>query len=202
MHAFFLIGNDSTVIDNKIEELLNRLDSTRVDFIIQKIADLKEFKSFTKINLDRKTTIVIHNFGSATIETQNGFLKSLEEPQEKLSFILISNSLEGVLPTILSRCEVIEINSNSNIQIDTNTEKTITEFLDSQVGNRLSFISKIKDRQEAIEFISNVLIIGKKRLEKEPQIWELLDYANKTLKALKQNGNVQLQLTNFVINVS
>ncbi len=42
------------------------------------------------------------------VEAANTFLKSLEEPPEHVHFILVSDSLERVLPTIVSRCQVVE----------------------------------------------------------------------------------------------
>ena len=43
------------------------------------------------------------------VETSNKILKLIEEPPEKSLIILITNSLESLLPTIISRCQQINI---------------------------------------------------------------------------------------------
>jgi DNA polymerase III delta prime subunit len=50
---------------------------------------------------------VIDNFESATDEAANSILKTLEEPAASTIIILIATSRHSVLPTILSRCQVI-----------------------------------------------------------------------------------------------
>lgn len=42
------------------------------------------------------------------VEAANTFLKSLEEPPDHVHFILVSDALGRVLPTIVSRCQVVE----------------------------------------------------------------------------------------------
>jgi DNA polymerase-3 subunit delta' len=44
-----------------------------------------------------------------THQAQNAFLKLLEEPNDNIYFILISNSISKLLPTILSRVKKIDI---------------------------------------------------------------------------------------------
>ena len=44
------------------------------------------------------------------IPAQNALLKSLEEPNKSVIIILICNSREKVLPTVLSRCQIIKFN--------------------------------------------------------------------------------------------
>src|SRR5690349_18882600 len=104
MHAFLIISNNKEKIEENISKITKRLASNPEKFVVQKIADLIDFRSFTKVNLDRNVTLVIEDFNNTTVETQNAFLKSLEEPQEKLSFILTASNIDGVLPTIVSRC--------------------------------------------------------------------------------------------------
>ncbi|SHH76748.1 DNA polymerase III subunit delta' [Sporanaerobacter acetigenes] len=55
---------------------------------------------------NRKIYIIDDSF-KLRKEAQNAFLKTLEEPPSYVNIILISTSSENILPTILSRCEVI-----------------------------------------------------------------------------------------------
>ncbi|MFH1380735.1 MAG: DNA polymerase III subunit delta' [Candidatus Omnitrophota bacterium] len=51
---------------------------------------------------------IIENTHSMNAEAANAFLKTLEEPPESTVFILIARSKEMLLPTIVSRCHVVE----------------------------------------------------------------------------------------------
>jgi len=51
--------------------------------------------------------------------TSNKLLKMIEEPPEKTLFLLVSDEPDKVIPTILSRCQLIKIPSFSNSDIET-----------------------------------------------------------------------------------
>ena len=81
-------------------------------------------------------------------------------------------------------------------------------------GEKLAYIDKIRDREKAVKLAENsVQFLHSKLHENEvsrawPSADEMVKYdivaknieiADKTLSRLKANGNVNLQLTNFVI---
>lgn len=49
------------------------------------------------------------NFEAANAETMNALLKTLEEPPDNVVLLLTAESPESLLPTIVSRCEVIHL---------------------------------------------------------------------------------------------
>jgi DNA polymerase III subunit delta' len=50
--------------------------------------------------------------------TSNKLLKMIEEPPEKTLFILVSEDPDKIIPTILSRCQLVKIPAFSNIDIE------------------------------------------------------------------------------------
>src|SRR5690606_13080172 len=58
-------------------------------------------------------------------EAANALLKILEEPQPKTVFLLVSNDAEKLLPTIRSRCQMVQVRSFSEEEI---TGYLITEL--------------------------------------------------------------------------
>jgi DNA polymerase-3 subunit delta' len=52
---------------------------------------------------------LLPNFERVTAEASNALLKTLEEPAESVVLLLTANALENLLPTIVSRCEVIRL---------------------------------------------------------------------------------------------
>ena len=52
---------------------------------------------------------LLPDFQQATESAANALLKTLEEPPEKVVLLLTADALESLLPTIVSRCEVIRL---------------------------------------------------------------------------------------------
>ncbi len=196
MHAYLIIGNNH---DEAIRAL--NLSGKIIEFPLAKIDDVREIARFTKFTLSEKTIVLVNNFGQAGEEAQNAFLKALEEPQENLTYVLTATNIDGILPTIVSRCEVIELIIN-NIKLKIEDKTRAKDFLDAKLGEKLKIISKIAKRDEAIEFINKLIVVGhQEKLNNPSAKFQILDEALKTIKNLEANGNVQLQLTNFVVNL-
>ena len=51
-------------------------------------------------------------------ESQNAMLKTLEEPPPHAHLILLSSDAESVLPTVASRCQVIEFDALGGAAIE------------------------------------------------------------------------------------
>lgn len=65
--------------------------------------------SYLKPNEGRKTVIIMTGIENMRTEAANAFLKLLEEPSENLMFILTTQNTEALLPTIISRCQHIQL---------------------------------------------------------------------------------------------
>ena len=57
----------------------------------------------------RYRVAVLDDMQLATEESQNAILKTLEEPNPSSVIVLIAPSTDGVLPTIMSRCQVLNL---------------------------------------------------------------------------------------------
>ena len=215
MHAFLIIGRSQDLASYEASSLAKKLNLNLIEFPFKKIEDVRTLASFTKLKVTQPTAILLYSIESATEESVNAFLKNLEEPQEKLYYILTAGSLGKVLPTIVSRCQVIKIKQNNqfgNCQKSkriTNSEivknEEIMNFLDKTIGEKFAFIDKIKSREEAENFVSDIIyhlhsqIVT--RRHKGLSFAQNAEIVNLTLNYLKANGNVQLQLTNMIINL-
>ncbi|MEJ5308006.1 MAG: hypothetical protein WHT27_06900 [candidate division WOR-3 bacterium] len=65
-------------------------------------------ESSTKPYLGEKRIFIVRNIEMMRKESANTFLKILEEPPKSTMFILTTDNLNGVLPTIVSRCQVLK----------------------------------------------------------------------------------------------
>lgn len=172
-------------------ELARKLGAKILPYTITKIDDIRNLNNFTRLSLTEKTLIFIENINDATPEALNAFLKNLEEPQENLYYALTAPSVRKVIPTIVSRCQIIKV---KDVKHEIINEVEIKEFLTLSVGQRLSFFDKIRVRDEALEFVESLIFFL--HAKKDLTNMELLI---KTLTRLKANGNVNLLLTNLAI---
>lgn len=200
MHAFIIVGQEEEVRNKKSFEVANSLCQKIYEFPITKIEDVRNLERFTKLSFEVKTAVIIKDADKASPEALNAFLKSLEEPQEKLNFILTSSSEHKLPPTILSRCQIINLGLNLKPN-----EDLVLNFLKKDTFERLKMLEDVGGREEAISFIKELILsahsnfIAKRTNSK--LIVNLLKAGQKTLYALNANGNLKLQLTNFILNL-
>ena len=87
---------------------------------IEQIREMQK-KAQEKPIISNKKVYIIDNADKMTVEAQNSLLKTLEEPPEFVTIILIGSNENAFLTTIKSRCMIIRFNSVDN--------KTMTEYL-------------------------------------------------------------------------
>jgi DNA polymerase III subunit delta' len=94
--------------------------------------------------------------------TANKLLKMIEEPPEKTLFLLVSEEPDKILPTILSRCQLIRIPSFSNDEVKSYLRSTFgtTEIKSTDIarvanGNLLRAIELCENDETARENLEN-----------------------------------------------
>jgi DNA polymerase III delta prime subunit len=199
MHAYLLVSQNSD-FDSDINKLAGKIHAKIVEFPLAKIEDVRNLNGLIRLSFDKPTLIVCRDIHEAGEEALNAFLKNLEEPQENIYFALTAPSVRRVLPTIVSRCQIIRPANYQSLIIDNHE---IKDFLSMTIGEKFSYIDKIKDRAKAIEFAENMVNFMHKGLHENVVKYEYeaenIRLAIKTLSGLKANGNVNLQLSNFAI---
>lgn len=195
MHAYLIIGEDNNKRRETSEQLAQKLKAKIFEFPLAKIDDVRQLKSVTSLKVTSPTAIYIDSIEKASEEALNAFLKNLEEPQENLFYLLTASTQAQILPTIVSRCQVIKLSVNSKLAA---TPKYIKPSL--------AMVNKIKGREEALDFVQNLIkqmhfsLLNNE--EDRVKFAKNLGITVKTLKNLEANGNVNLQLSNMVINLN
>ncbi|MCR5761717.1 MAG: hypothetical protein K6F82_07005 [Sphaerochaetaceae bacterium] len=77
---------------------------------VSQVRNIKAWCETSSIENKRKT-VIIEGLENALPAACNALLKILEEPPEKTTFILISENISAILPTILSRVRVFNFKS-------------------------------------------------------------------------------------------
>lgn len=75
-------------------------------YLVGQVRDLIEDLALAPIRGSRKVYIM-DGAESLTAASANALLKSLEEPPSGVTFILLGTTREAILPTIVSRCQVV-----------------------------------------------------------------------------------------------
>ena len=201
MHAFLIIGAPGESISAKVAKLSKELKVKTLEFPLVKIEDTRALNSFLRLKITSPTAIVINSIDKATSEAANAFLKDLEEPQEGLFYFLSAESAHKVLPTIVSRCQIIKTAGGK----ETQASVQVSKFIEMSIGEKLGYTDQIKDRNEAKAFVRDLINYLHLSLHKGNNNFSLmadnLEISQKTLTNLDANGNVTLQLTNLAINL-
>lgn len=120
----------------------------------------------------------------------NKLLKILEEPPEKSLFLLLCESIDGILPTILSRTQIVtvpRIADNDLVtylvqktMIDTDTAQSFASFSE---GNYLTAIQQLKQQENTdyLEFFKNLMRTGYKK-----DVNAMLDWAEEAAQQSKE----------------
>ncbi len=82
--------------------------------------------SLIKPNESVYKVYIIDNAHTCTHQAQNALLKLIEEPKKHLVVILLCTSLSNILQTIISRCNIINMPTLSNEQIQSELQKKRT----------------------------------------------------------------------------
>lgn len=202
MHAYLLTGTDEGSLEKKAKELADKNKASLMEFELQKIADVRELSRFTSLKIDDKTAVLIKGIDKATREALNAFLKNLEEPQEDLFYILTADSKHSVIPTIVSRCQVVRAGEK---KAENKTVEFARKFLGMSKVEKLSHIKEYRKRDDALEFLDKIVLGTHELLKdsslKKGDLAELLEEAEQAKKRINAYGNPSLQLTNFVLQV-
>jgi DNA polymerase-3 subunit delta' len=127
---------------------------------IDQIRDLQSRIIFHPFEGKRKV-VTVNDSERMTVQAANCLLKSLEEPLPDTMFILITRELRSLLPTIVSRCQIVRFQPLSSQQLQQvieeklEGEEKITDVLISLSGGSV---------RKAIEMAENGFMFERTRL--------------------------------------
>ncbi len=109
------------IVDFSLRPSLTNEDSTKnkrafypIDYFREEIRPT----AFYKPNEGQKTVVIMTGIENMRKEAANAFLKLLEEPSEDMIFLLTTDHTEALLPTIISRCQHIQLSALKTEEIE------------------------------------------------------------------------------------
>ena len=192
---------------------------------INKLLNYMETKSLRD---NGRRVYIIYGFERLTRDISNKILKFLEEPQENIYAILLTENFEKILPTIVSRCQVMNFTFPDK-EDDLEKIELMKKFLSTTIVDKKKAIAHEYDYfsdslTNRIDFYENFEIIEKiisetlnskyqsdlegnyilDKLKEYPvtKIINILNITNKLKCLIKNNINLNLLLDRYIIEIT
>ena len=97
-------------------EVVYPLKDDKINLDLGKIyvKQARELVQKTRTALKKNKVYIIYKASTMNEQAQNAFLKSLEEPNSSTFYILLVNNVHSLLPTVLSRSQILKITPLNN----------------------------------------------------------------------------------------
>ncbi len=140
----------------KLEVSLNHPDLLWIEdegkIGVEEIKKIRGHFSFKPYSAKGKTAVIISS-ENLTQDAQNALLKTLEEPPEGASLILAASGETALLPTILSRCQIVQI-SNDKSQLSNPKDVEIGQLVNSSIGERFKIVEQTEEKEKLLEALT------------------------------------------------
>lgn len=194
MNSVFKLFLEKKMIFN-IDDIENNI-SVRIlkpiDNLIDKdqILNLQEFLSTMSFDGYYKLFFIL-NAGLMNEQSVNKLLKVLEEPNEKVVGFLISDNANELLPTLISRCQVLKNDIDaSNVEVDEDIFNNLCKFKNFNFDDYIKFKVVVSKLDKVV--INNLFLKYLAYLDNENDIFYLK--VNAFLNNIRYNVNIDLAL--------
>ena len=134
------------LIDNL--EFPDYIEIRPVNNVIKKEQLLRIRDDFSNKSLyNTKKIYTVYNADKMNVNSSNTILKFLEEPQEGIIAILITNNIYQLLDTIISRCQIISLNGQVDLE-NKNTFNKIAQLLTDNNEDYNNFINDESNKEK------------------------------------------------------
>ncbi len=165
---------------------------------LQRWAQLKPYSAPGRLGVIRRAELM-------TPEAQNSLLKLLEEPNESITLVLVADNYRQLLPTVLSRCQLIE--DLAALRAEEREEKFANLKLEEQLLD-LEKLINMKDKNEQKQavgaFLYELLVENRTALlyhEDKNKYLKRLEIIMQTKHMVERNVLLRLALENLVISL-
>ncbi len=176
-----------------------------------KIDEIREMqtKIYEKPITSSKKVYVINNAEQMGQEAQNCLLKTLEEPPDFVTIILVVNNENLVLPTIKSRCAKIlfteENEDNYTEEQKQRYEELRKIFRNVEKYSTIDLLNKLdilyKDKENFLENLNFINTIFAEKSRSDYKYLDYIDYVEKTKRKFKANSNFDMCVDYLILNI-
>ncbi len=168
-------------------------------YVLEDIEIIFQKTSFS-LNNTEKFYFIIHKAETLGKSCSNTLLKLLEEPPMGYNFILLTNNISAILPTIRSRCIIKSFVSTNENKL----HPLLNYFIDKKkLDDPITFSSELKSMNisenetlfllnELFGYFSKKLIISYKNNDERTYLEKMLTHIKRVMKTPPQPGGSQL----------
>ena len=194
----------------------------------EEISKLLNYMETKSLRDNGRRVYIIYGFERLTRDISNKILKFLEEPQENIYAILLTENFEKILPTIVSRCQVMNFTfpkNEDNLEkielmkkflstIIVDKKKTIAyeyDYFSDSIANRIDFYENFEILEKIIsetlnsKYQNNLesnYVLDKLQDYSVTKIINMLNITNSLKCLIKNNINLNLLLDRYIIEIT
>ena len=165
--AKFILNGD---LDREYVDIIN-YSSEKSSFGVDDVRDIIEEVYKKPFEKDKKV-IIIHEGNKLTIQAQNALLKTIEEPQKGVYIIILCESLELILDTIKSRCEIYKLKPLTKSELYEYIKIKKFNYYENEIKSAIAFSEGVPGRidryfnDDKLRELRNNIVILIKNLNK------------------------------------
>jgi DNA polymerase III gamma/tau subunit len=193
---------------------LHIIDGTTVSSIgIDRVKQFLRELQYQPYEAEKQIGVILFS-DAITKEAQNSLLKTLEEPSEQTEFILTVSHEKKILPTILSRTNIIHIDKTLNDEFESD-DFNLNEFLKLDIPEKFKEIEEIVDKDKTErgtvkKFLSHLTHYYREKLiyfvrnNQNKNVYKTstdLKEISKAIHFISKNTNKRLTLENLILQL-
>lgn len=185
-HAHLIVGEDGVgkgklanilakfilngYLDREYVDIIN-YSSEKSSFGVDDVRDIIEEVYKKPFEKDKKV-IIIHEGNKLTIQAQNALLKTIEEPPKGVYIIILCESLELILDTIKSRCEIYKLKPLTKSELYEYIKIKKFNYYENEIKSAIAFSEGVPGRidryfnDDKLRELRNNIVILIKNLNK------------------------------------
>ena len=201
------------LVDNL--EFPDYIEIRPVNNVIKKEQLLRVRDDFSNKSLyNTKKIYTVYNADKMNVNSSNTILKFLEEPNDDVIAIFVTNNQYNVLDTIRSRCQIISLQYEDVPHQYSEDLINFFEDIKLRKNNNLllkfnSYNNLFKDKNMAVSTMMDTLSYYKEMLNKNmngdledlKETMMIVSILEEELKKLKYNVNIKLWLDNLLLSI-
>lgn len=178
MHSFLIVSKEDQ--EKEIQRLLKELSIDPLDVSVldpEKTIGIEDIRTiqktlFLKPLKGSKRAVIIKKAQRLTLQSQNALLKTLEEPPSHAILILTTEKKGSLVPTVISRCQVLEIKEQKIFKKEEleKHKKMIQNFSSFSVAHRMKYAQDgATSKEEALALLETLIFSGREMLLENPE---------------------------------
>lgn len=213
MHAYLIVGSTPKSREEYATDFLQKSEIKEIHKVypekekhsIKVIREITKQLQISPLDPEKGRALIIYDAHNLTNEAANAFLKTLENPPGNTMILLTAPDKDLVLDTISSRAMLLNTGTKGFEYETKDKDVAIASFsklIEASVGQKLKFLEKIEDREDAIKFCDLQIYAAREKLlqSKDARLVYLIEKIEKAKEDIWANVNVKLTIGDLLLN--